>query len=339
MSFGSGTLVHVDARHGVILTNWHVVRDASGPVHVMFPDGFQSAGSVVKIDRDWDLAVVAVWKPNAEPVALANSPPRVGDLLTIAGYGPVGEYRAAGGRCVGFVAPMGNHPQEMCEVAVRPRQGDSGGPIFDTQGRLAGVLFGGSGGRTMGSHSGRVRWFLANVLPAFNHREPQQLAERAPPPPQKTVETPKRQIESPALVKLERPVPAVAARGPQQAAPESARPEPVRREVAKSEPVRQRAARPEPIRRRAARPEPVRPDPAVAAAPRAERNPPAGKVDLSPPPSANRRPAQAALDHGGKTVTWQDIAGVTAGQQIKTVLAAIGVFAVLLHAIRLLATE
>ncbi len=41
-SYGSGTLVGVDERYGLVVTNWHVVRDAAGPVSVIFPDGFHS---------------------------------------------------------------------------------------------------------------------------------------------------------------------------------------------------------------------------------------------------------------------------------------------------------
>src|SRR5438552_2253482 len=36
-SMGSGSLVAVDAIHGLVVTNWHVVRDATGPITVVFP--------------------------------------------------------------------------------------------------------------------------------------------------------------------------------------------------------------------------------------------------------------------------------------------------------------
>ena len=70
-SLGSGTLVDVSASHGLVLTNWHVVRDAAGNVIVSFPDGFQSPGFVLKTDRDWDLAAVAIWRPHVSPVPIA----------------------------------------------------------------------------------------------------------------------------------------------------------------------------------------------------------------------------------------------------------------------------
>ncbi len=162
MSLGSGTLVAVQGRHGLIVTNWHVVRDARGPINVVFPDGFRSGASVLATDADWDLAALAIWRPNVEPVRVSHRPPQVDDVLTIAGYGS-GNYRSASGRCVQYIAPGGNHPFEMLELSASARDGDSGGPIFNAQGELAGVLFGAARGRTAGSYCGRVQWFLNSV--------------------------------------------------------------------------------------------------------------------------------------------------------------------------------
>jgi len=57
--------------HGLVVTNWHVVRDATGLVDVVFPDGFHSHATPLKVDQDWDLAALVVWKPNVEPVKIA----------------------------------------------------------------------------------------------------------------------------------------------------------------------------------------------------------------------------------------------------------------------------
>jgi hypothetical protein len=55
----------------------------------------------------------------------------------------------------------------MVELSAAARQGDSGGPIFNRRGELAGVLFGTAWGQTTGSYCGRVRWFLAAVADDF----------------------------------------------------------------------------------------------------------------------------------------------------------------------------
>ena len=174
-SLGSGTLIHVTETHGLVLTNWHVVRDAVGPVEVVFPDGFRSGGTVIKVDKDWDLAAIGIWRPRVDAVDLANQPPQPGEKLTIAGYGS-GSYRAATGQCLQYLSPGDGHPFEIVELATEARQGDSGGPIFNDQGQLAGVLLGASQGRTVGSYCGRVGNFLANVMPVLDHQQKEMIA-------------------------------------------------------------------------------------------------------------------------------------------------------------------
>jgi serine protease Do len=164
-AYGSGTLIDVKGTHGMVITNWHVVRDAAGEIIVVFPSGFRSAGKVIKQDRDWDLAALMIWQPQGvKPVPLASQAPRPGQPLTIAGYGS-GTYRAAEGRCTQYVSPGMHHPFEMVEMSAPARNGDSGGPILNNDGQLAGVLFGTGRGRTSGSYSGRVGKFLATVVP------------------------------------------------------------------------------------------------------------------------------------------------------------------------------
>lgn len=180
MSLGSGTLVDVNDTYGLVVTNWHVVRDATGEITIIFPDGFRSGGHVLKTDRDWDLAAVAIWKPRVAPVPLATAAPKPGDSLSIAGYGS-GAYRTATGRCTQYVAPALNMPYEMVELSAAARQGDSGGPIFNSQGQLAGVLFGEGHGLTSGSYCGRVHRFLSSITERDLPQVGPQLAQAAPP--------------------------------------------------------------------------------------------------------------------------------------------------------------
>ena len=116
-AFGSGTLVVVNRNCGLVVTNWHVVRDSTGQIVVTFPDGFRSGATVLRADRDWDLAALVVWRPNVAPVAISADAPRPGDPLTIAGYGS-GDYRTASGRCTEYVAPGTNRPFEMVELSA-----------------------------------------------------------------------------------------------------------------------------------------------------------------------------------------------------------------------------
>jgi hypothetical protein len=171
-SRGTGVLVAVDQSHGLVVTNRHVVRDATGPITVVFTDGFRSDALVLKTDNDWDLAALAIQRPRANPLPMATEVPRPGEPLAIAGYGPDGVYRLVAGRCVTYHSPGGNLPREIVEVDVEARRGDSGGPIYNARGEVAGILFGAggnlfSGGYTMGSYCGRVRLFLAAAYVDF----------------------------------------------------------------------------------------------------------------------------------------------------------------------------
>jgi hypothetical protein len=184
-AYGSGALVAVGESTGLVLTNWHVVRDAAGPIAVYFPDGFSSPASVLRVDRDWDLAALAIWRPKAQPITLAADAPQPGEALTIAGYGS-GAYRALTGRCTQYVSPGGNQPFEMIEISAPARNGDSGGPIINSRGELAGVLFGSAFGRTVGSYCGRLRWFLSSVDGDFQRVSTQTMVAQQPrpnPPP------------------------------------------------------------------------------------------------------------------------------------------------------------
>lgn len=181
-AFGSGTLIDARDQFGLVVTNWHVVRDGTGDVEVIFPDGFRSKARALKVDRDWDLAALVIWRPPAHPVPIAAVAPQPGDQLTICGYGQ-GQYRVATGRCTQYYAPKLELPQHMVELDVEARQGDSGGPIFNDHGELAGVLFGAGGGTTLGSFGGRVGSFLATLAPDIGRAADNALVQSPLGPP------------------------------------------------------------------------------------------------------------------------------------------------------------
>jgi hypothetical protein len=288
VSYGSGALVAVNQTHGLVVTNWHVVRDATRPIMVEFPDGFRSGARLLRTNRDWDLAALAIWRPHAEPIKLAAEAPRPGEVLTIAGYGP-GWYRASAGRCIQYVSPGGNNPFEMVELSTGARNGDSGGPILNSRGELAGVLFGSAFGRTTGSYCGRVRWFLASVARDFQRLSPRDtmIAQRPPKQPSAAAE---RGQPYGAGAK-DSPPAALAGRGGQAA-------------TGTRKPREEPTTRPE-------------------------------LAELPAPPA--QRPDEAEASSPSESPQPVEPAGPTRAEQIKTILAAIGILAILFHALRLVA--
>lgn len=186
LSLGSGTLVDANDDYGLVVTNWHVVRDAVGPVEVVFPDGFHSMARIVRADKEWDLAALLIWKPTVQPIPLSTVPPRPGEMLTIAGYGS-GDYKMQSGPCVEYLAPAPGRPLEIVELAAAARHGDSGGPILNSRGELAGVLFGEGGGHTDGSYGGRVNQFLQLAAVDLRGLPASNIAKNAPARPPATI--------------------------------------------------------------------------------------------------------------------------------------------------------
>lgn len=325
-SYGSGTLVDARGDYGLVITNWHVVRDATGNITVIFPDGFQCAARVLKTDKDWDLAALAVWRPKVDPITIAPVPPQPGDVLTIAGYGS-GNYRAATGRCTQFVSPGDKFPYEMVEVSTEARQGDSGGPMFNTRGELAGVLFGAGQGTTSGSHASRVRWFLSSLAPDLGRPDTSNIASSPP-------------REGPAVAASQPPVkpfaPAIVHAPPANSAPR-AKPQTSEDAIARAPSGGLTAVAPV--------------ESHVSTSPTSSTfidrehvassgfGAPPGLRPLAEPAITDTKPssleARVDLSRPAPGITWQAMAGDTLVQQTKTVLAAIGVLALLFHGLRL----
>jgi hypothetical protein len=299
-SLGSGALVAVSEHLGLVVTNWHVVQDTRGEITVVFPDGFRSGATLLHTDRDWDLAALAVWRPPADPIPLATRPPRPGEPLTIAGYGK-GRYRAVTGRCTQYVAPGQNQPFEMVELSAGAREGDSGGPIFNARGELAGVLFGAASGRTAGSYCGRVRWFLTSITDDFQRLDASSTMIARQPPPEATPSVREPRIDP--IVIAELPPPRTETTGG------GSRPVPT-----------------EPVDAGASRPLPVAAIPMVSSPPDESNG--SGSAGTSSAGEAARPGAALSL-------RWKDIAGTTRGEQAKTILAAVGLLAILFHGLQL----
>ena len=161
-SGGSGVVIEHDGKPAV-LTAHHVVYEQGRPgtITVIFRDGTKSPATIAKVSDPYDLALLSCEKYGAVAVPVAASP-KMGDTLTIAGFGPSPHaFREARGRVVGRGKPMGRgYAADFIDVSTGARQGDSGGPMFNQSGEVAGILWGSSNGTTVGSHSGRLRAFL-----------------------------------------------------------------------------------------------------------------------------------------------------------------------------------
>jgi serine protease Do len=136
-SLGSGFIIRPD---GVILTNAHVVRNATH-VTVTLADNREYRAKVVGLDIPTDVAVLKIDASHLPTVRLGDSSKlEVGDYVLALGA-PYGLTESA---TAGIVSAKGRSlpgnsyvPFIQTDVAVNP--GNSGGPLFDEHGYVVGI--------------------------------------------------------------------------------------------------------------------------------------------------------------------------------------------------------
>ena len=135
-SLGSGFIVRSD---GVILTNAHVVRNATH-VTVKLLDNREYRAKVVGLDLPTDIAVLKINAANLPTVRIGDSSKlEVGDYVLALGA-PYGLIESA---TAGIVSAKGRElgdsyvPFIQTDVAVNP--GNSGGPLFNEHGEVIGI--------------------------------------------------------------------------------------------------------------------------------------------------------------------------------------------------------
>ena len=139
-SSGSGFIVTTD---GYIVTNYHVVEDASSIAVDMYNgDTYQAA--LVGGDPDYDLAVLKVEGKNLPVVTLGDSTKvNVGDTVLAIGN-PLGELTFSQSR--GSVSSanrainVDGTPFNMIQVDASINPGNSGGPLMNLYGEVIGIV-------------------------------------------------------------------------------------------------------------------------------------------------------------------------------------------------------
>jgi S1-C subfamily serine protease len=159
---GSGTLVDAtaDSRHGLVLTCAHLFSEGKGRITITFPGGACHEAVLSAIDDDADLAALEIASPQVMPVEYSPTfDPR--DQLRACGFGGDGVFRCVGGAVCGAAESPG---QRSLRLAGAVRNGDSGGGVFDSRGRIVAVVWGESGGETYASTGAPLKRFLEQVL-------------------------------------------------------------------------------------------------------------------------------------------------------------------------------
>ncbi|HUG47456.1 MAG TPA: trypsin-like peptidase domain-containing protein [Candidatus Limnocylindria bacterium] len=133
---GSGVVV----ASGYVLTNAHNVR-SDNPT-VTFGDGRREQARVHGLDVDGDLAVLAVETGGSQAVEWADQPLGLGSpvlALALNGGGPRVTFGTVSSIARAFHGPRGRPISGGLEHTAPLAPGSSGGPLLDSQGRLAGI--------------------------------------------------------------------------------------------------------------------------------------------------------------------------------------------------------
>jgi serine protease Do len=120
-----------------VLTNAHVVR--GGPITVEWWEGKTTAATVIKIDRQCDLAVLQVPKLEAPPATLGDSSRLKAGTPVIAVGNPLGFIGALSSGVVHALRPLSQGGPKWIHADVRLAPGSSGGPLADFNGQVLGV--------------------------------------------------------------------------------------------------------------------------------------------------------------------------------------------------------
>ena len=139
---GSGFLANTDGR---IITNAHVVKGAEKTT-VTFSDGTVESARILGVDESTDIAVLGVARTpkGVTPVPLGRSDGLVVGQDVVAIGNPYGFERTATTGIVSalkrvITSPNGFTIQNVIQTDAAINQGNSGGPLFDRDGRVIGM--------------------------------------------------------------------------------------------------------------------------------------------------------------------------------------------------------
>lgn len=158
--YATGTLIDNDT----VITCSHTFDEGVGQVSCCFGSKGCYLAKIISRDTVYDVAVLQVSNPPCRPVKIAVNWPRPGEAIYVGGFGRNGVFQIRKGKVVGYTSPT-NAQRHWVLVTGRSNQGESGGPILNSQGELVGVLWGHDDTKIYGSYCGRIRLILQTCFP------------------------------------------------------------------------------------------------------------------------------------------------------------------------------
>ncbi len=136
---GSGFILD---KSGHVLTNYHVIQDASR-IEVTLSDKHKYKARVVGADKTRDLALLEINAPNLSPVILADSKDLVVGQKVYAIGNPFGLSGTMTRGIISAIRPIANPQGTRIEDAIQTdaaiNPGNSGGPLLNSRGEVIGI--------------------------------------------------------------------------------------------------------------------------------------------------------------------------------------------------------
>jgi serine protease Do len=133
--FGSGVVIN---ESGLIMTAGHVVNGSPAEVEIFFPSGVTTQARIVGFNLDVDAALLQITEPGKWPYSelAENNSTQVGDWVVCLGH--------SGGYEVGRKPPVRTgrvleFREHLMVTDAALIGGDSGGPLFDLNGKVVGI--------------------------------------------------------------------------------------------------------------------------------------------------------------------------------------------------------
>jgi len=137
--YGTGTGFYV-ARDGSLITNNHVVAECST---MRISDGHDGIlVKVIAVDPQRDLALLQAPKPVDAVAVFRSDKSRLGENVVVVGFplsGLLSSQPIVTSGIISALAGMRDNPREL-QISAPVQPGNSGGPLFDGSGRVAGVV-------------------------------------------------------------------------------------------------------------------------------------------------------------------------------------------------------
>ncbi len=137
-SLGSGVILSTE---GHIVTNNHVI-DGADAIQVLLSDGRNAAAQIIGTDPATDLALLQIELPGLTPIEMGSSnDARVGDIVLAIGN-PLGFGQSVTQGIISGLERYGLQTglyESFIQTDAIIHQGNSGGALIDTSGRLLGI--------------------------------------------------------------------------------------------------------------------------------------------------------------------------------------------------------